>query len=53
MTQPTRAKFPKYTAHTAQYQKKQLNQKMGRRHFSKEHTDGQQAHETVLSITNY
>ena len=43
---------------TAQYQKiKQLNRKMGRRpkytFLQRKHTDGQQAKEKMLNITNY
>ena len=46
------------TAHAAQYQKnKQPNQKMGRRpketFLQRKHTDGQEAHEKLLNITNY
>ena len=46
------------TARAAQYQKsKQLNPKMGRRlketFLQRRHTDGQEAHEKVLNITNY
>ena len=46
------------TAHIAQYQKnQQSNEKMGRRSkytfLQRRHTDGQEAHEKVLNITNY
>ena len=46
------------TAHIAQYQKnKQPNQKMGQRpkqtFLQRRHTDGQEAHEKMLNITNY
>ena len=46
------------TAHAAQYQRnKQPNQKMGRRtkqiFLQRRHTDGQEAHENMLNITNY
>ena len=46
------------TAHIAQYQKnKQPNQKMGQRpkqtFLQRRHTDGQEAHEKLLNITNY
>ena len=52
------SKIPYKTAHTTQCQKnKQLNQKMGRRakyiFLQRRHTDGQQAHEKMLNITNY
>ena len=45
-------------AHAAQYQKyKQPNPKMGRRpkqtFLQRRHTDGQEAHEKLLNITNY
>ena len=44
-------------AHAAQYQKKQPNPKMGRRpkqtFLQRRHTDGQQAHEKTLKITNH
>ena len=45
-------------AHTTQQQQqKQRNQKMGRRPkktlLQRRHTDGQQAHEKMLNITNY
>ena len=46
------------TVHVAQYQKnKQPNQKMGRRtketFLQRRHTNGQQAHEKMLNITNH
>ena len=45
------------TAHTAQYQNKQSNQKVGRRpkqtFLQRGHIDGQQAHENMLNIANY
>ena len=45
------------TAHGTQYQKKQPNPKMGRRpkqtFLQRRHTDGQEAHEEMLNITNY
>ena len=46
------------TAHAAQYQKnKQPNPKMGIRSkqtfLQRRHTDGQEAHEKMLNITNY
>ena len=52
------SKIPYKTAHTTQCQKnKQLNQKMGRRakyiFLQRRHTDGQEAHEKMLNITNY
>ena len=52
-------KTNKQTAHVAQYKKKKKpNQKMGRRPVlpfiqRRRHTDGQQAHEKMLNITNY
>ena len=44
--------------HTTQYQKnKQPNQKVGKRpkqtFLQRRHTDGQQAHEKMFTITNY
>ena len=46
------------TAHAAQYQiNKQPIQKMGRRpkltFLQRRYTDGQQAHEKMLNVTNY
>ena len=46
------------TAHAAQYQKKKKkNQRMGRRpketFLQRRHTNGQEAHETMLNIANY
>ena len=57
--QVTRVNFQNIpTAHTIQQQKiKHPNQKMGRRpkqtFLQRKHTDGQEAHENRLSITNY
>ena len=59
MKQLTKEKFPKIqAAHAAQYQKnKQSNQKVSRRpkqtFLQRRHTDGQEAHEKMLNITNY
>ena len=43
------------TACTAQYEKKNPNQKMGRSKQTvlQRHSDGQQAHEKMLTIANY
>ena len=55
---PQRIKPPNIQrAHTAQYQKKHLNQKMSRRpkqtFLQSRHTDGQKVHEKMLNLTNY
>ena len=57
MKELTRDQTPKQTTHAAQYQNKQPNQRVDRRpkqiSFQRQHTDGQQAREKMLNITNY
>ena len=60
MMWPIRAEYPKYTKSSYSSMSKdpkQLNQKMSRKpietFLQRIQTDGQQAHEKILNITNY